>query len=394
MKCVRVVDFTQIIAGPMATNWLATMGAEVIKVESKTRPDVFRRDPTVDPRVAWFVSVNYGKKGIVCNLSEPEGRALVYRLIAQSDFVFENFTTDTVYKLRLDYASLRRVRPDIIVVSISGFGRTGPARNYRAFAHVASAYAGLNYGNRAPDGKPKEMGGVWGDAVTSKIALFAALAALQHRVRTGEGQHLDIAMAEAMTFLLPQAHMEYALNGRQLESYGNREYGIGPQGVYRCRGEDEWLALRVETNEQWEALCHLMGRLELAKDPRFAEAQPRWTHHGELDRLIEDWTQSQDAHQAAESLQQVGIPATRVDRVSDKLTDPHLLSRQAFCQVPTRDGKPITLMKPPVRANSRFIGDVSSAAPEIGEQTEYAFRELLGMDKPTFERLRERRAIS
>ena len=261
---VRVADFSWIIAGPTATRHLAMMGAEVIKVGSARRPDPSTRG-------APFQVYNQSKLYCSLNLATPQGIQLALRLVALSDIVVENYAVGVFERLGLGYDALKAARPDVLMVSSSGTGHTGSDKDYVAYGSLLQYYTGWNSISGYPGGEPIK-GGLWADPWVGMELAMIATAALNHRAETGQGQYIDYSMAEALSASIPEAILEFQMNGRTPQPMGNSDAHYSPHGVFRCRGEGRWVAIEVRHAGQWRALAELIGRPDLAADPGLSEA--------------------------------------------------------------------------------------------------------------------------
>ena len=282
---VRVLDFSWVWAGPYATMLLAMMGAEVIKIESEGRMDLMRRvvvwplfEPAPRPvpinQGMIFNSINMSKLGATINLERPEGIELVKRLVAVSDVVLENMRPGIMDRLGLGYDALCRVNPRLVMLSSSARGATGPESQYAGYATVHHAVGGASYITGYPDGPPSTtLGDV--DLMNATAAAYAVIAALYHREETGEGQYIDFSQCEGVSSTIGEVLLDYEMNGRSPGRMANADPFLAPHNVYRCWGVDRWLAIAVETDEEFRALAQVIGRPELADDPRFAQAPAR-----------------------------------------------------------------------------------------------------------------------
>ena len=382
LEGIRVVDFTWVWAGPYCTKQLADMGAEVIKIETATRPDEVRRGPPYKDGVpglnrnATFNFFNRNKLSYSINLKAPGGLELVKEIIATSDVVVENFTPRVLPSLGLDYASLKTVRPDIIMVSLTGFGGSGPYRDYVSYAEHASNFAGLTSLSGMPERPMGDMSAL-SDHTVGLMGAFALLSALHHRARTGEGQWIDLSQVEAMVSCLPQGVMEYSLNQRVPERKGNRDDIMAPHGVYRCQGEDQWVSIAVATDEEWEAMAKAMGHPEWSRDARFSEALQRWSNQDILDRLIEGWTEGYTHYEVMHTLQAVGVAAAATLTTAELLEDPHLKAREFFVETDHPEVGPHKLTGPAWKM-SETPGRITRSGPLLGQDNEYVFCQLLG----------------
>jgi len=387
---VRVVDLTHTAAGPHAAELLAFLGAEVIKVESHRHPDLFRR--VVDrpelglDRSPRFNEVNLNKASILLNIARPEGRDVLLRLVALSDVVIENFRPGVVERLGIAYDDLVKVKPDIIMVSISSNGRRGPESEHPGYASVFNALGGLGYLTGYPDGPPTEIR----DSVDLRVgtaAAFAAMAALLHRQRTGKGQYVDLSAREVVSTLIGEALVEFAATGRIPQRDGNHLGVYAPYDVYPCAGEDEWVAIAVTDDQEWAALCCAMGQEWLRDDPRFCDAVARARHREELDALVTEWTRRHTSTQAFRVLREHGVPASTVMGAHELLEDPALRERGVFRTVehPLLGRQVVTA--PPWRFRSGL--PQLRASPTFGQDTERVLRQVVGLTEEEFRFLSE-----
>ena len=272
---MRVLDVTAFWAGPSATQYLATLGADVIKVESVQRPDSMRFNVSVSPKTErwWeqgylFLSANLNKRGITLNLGDDRGRELFLQLVAQSDVVVENFTPRVMENFKLTYDAIREVRPDVVMVSMPGWGLDGPWRDRPGFATTMEQASGMAFVTGYNDGPPMAPGLC--DPLAGVHGAFAVLAALEERRKTGRGQHIEVPMIDLAVNVSAEQILEFEVYGELMTRTGNRCLQAAPQGVYSCAGADEWLALSVTTEEQWKALCEAIGAPSWADDPELA----------------------------------------------------------------------------------------------------------------------------
>lgn len=330
LRGVRIADFSWSLAGPYCAMLLALAGADVVKVESLRKRDLMRWLDTPDPRDAnkgrKFPHFNLAKRSLRLDLSRPEGVAVAKRLIRKADAVIENFRPGTMDRLGLGYAAVSLERPDLVMVSVSGLGQTGPERRYATYASVFGALGGLSYITGYPDGEPTEIRSSL-DLRAGASAAFATMAALLHRRRTGRGQHVDVSACDSVTCAIGEVVMDYVMNQRVCEHIGNGHEWMAPHGVYRCAGEDRWLSIAVGDDAEWAGLCATTGHAEWRDDPRFADAAARYAHRDELDRLIETWTRERDPLEATRLLQAHGVPAAPSATNRDLYEDGHLAER-------------------------------------------------------------------
>lgn len=377
---VRVLDLSRVWAGPYGTRYLADFGAEVIKVESGKFPE--RRPNTPD-----YAEINRNKRFVTLDFQTEEGQALLKRLVAISDVVVENFSPRVMAKYGFNYERLVEIRPDIIMVSMPGFGHRGPHRDFASYGGPLMAYTGMallwGYADSPLDAHSKLA---HPDYIAAGTLALSVLAALHHRARTGEGQFIETAQVEGTAAAMEVAFLDYFANGRVAESMGNRDPNAVPQGCYPCLGHDAWCVISCTTEAQWRALAQRLGGDALASAPRFATARERWQRHDELDGLIRAWTQQYTPHQVMHMLQQVGVPAGAVQTGEDLWHDMHLRRRDFI--VPIAHPEPGPLEHPGMTVRLHATpGQVQRPAGRLGEDNEAVFRGLLGLTATEFARL-------
>lgn len=386
LEGIRVIEITTAWAGPRCVRMMADMGAEVIKIENPARPDNARRDqPFAEGKMGinrsgCFEMFNRGKKDVALNLKSPEGVSAVKRLVKISDVVVINFAPRVMDSLGLGYEVLKEIKPDIIMASMSGYGATGPDRDRVAFGAVLEAYCGMDSLIGYPGDPPKQCGTVISDHISAVTANFTVLAALHHRNRTGEGQHLDISEVETLVACMPEAVMEYTMNKRVPQAYGNRDEVMVPHGTYRCQGEDKWVAIAVGGEEEWQNFCRVMGEPQLAKEAHFSDRYSRWRNQDELDKIISEWTSGQEHVEVMRKLQEAGIAAGPVYTQEELYSDPHIKAREILieCDHPEVGKRAL----PGVFAKlSETPGQIMSRAPLLGEHTDWLLNELLSSDE-------------
>lgn len=390
---IRVADFGQIVAMPFTAQILGWLGAEIILVETQQRlttrvwPPFAEAIPGVN-RSGGFNSINNGKLGCTLNLSDPKGMELAKRLISISDILAENYSTGTMERMGLGYDAVRRLRPDIIYLSLAAFGRTGPMKDLAGFHSVINLFSGLAAVTGHPGSHPRILGGIFPDGFSGCYCILAVLEALYHRAKAGEGQYIDVAMTEALATLLPEAIMDYTLNGREAERVGNQDKIKAPHNVYRCRGEQKWVSISVDGDAQWEALAVAIDQPELVDDHRFDNAVARRENQEALDSIIQSWTLDREPWQVTEALQAAGVAAAPVLDSAEVLSDPHLNERGFVTWV----DHPETGRRPMGTVSWTINGQRSSEyrpSPLLGEHNQYVFGELLNLPEDEVQRLIE-----
>jgi crotonobetainyl-CoA:carnitine CoA-transferase CaiB-like acyl-CoA transferase len=375
---VRVVSFPTGIVGPALGSLLAEHGAEVISVEAGRTI----RSPQRGQRfqIASDLESHRNKKRIAVNMKHPEGLALAKRLIAISDVVAENFSARVMASWGLDYPRMRDVREDIIMASLQAFGQTGPRRDYVSFGPILMAFSGMTYLWRDPaiERPGAACQTAFPDYVAPSYGGLAILAALHYRARTGKGQYIDISQAEAAASMLGPAYLEWLINGRDPQPQGNLSPFAAPHGCYRCKGDDRWCVISVETQEEWERFCEVTGHRESVASPSFVDLRSRVENHKELDALVESWTTQYTPHQVMLILQREGIAAGVVQTAEDLYRDPHLRQRGFARDVYYPQVGWITRVGPSVRLTETHVSR-EEFAHTAGEDNEAVFGELLGM---------------
>ena len=408
---VRILDLSQVFAGPYATKLLADMGAEVIRVECAARSGRGGALPKMKPggnfgayfpggdtgersynRFAYYNEVNRNKYAVTIDLSKPLGVATFKRLAAISDVVVENFSPRVMPNFGLDYAALRNINPKIIMVSISGYGQDGPYRDYVAYGEGIEAMSGMSKLTTYPGGAPLKAGVAYADAVAGLHAAFAVMAALRYRRAKGVGQRIDLSMREALTPLLGEAVMDYAINGRIPEPMDNRHAHMAPHGCYRAKGNDKWITIAIACDEEWKILCDVMGNPDWSKDERFADADGRLAHQDEIDKCLEQWTANYEHIELADMLQSHGIKAGAVLDAAELAADPHLAQRGFFKKIEHPEAGTHSIPGASWKM-SRTPGRIERPAPCFGEHNRYVLGELLGMSDAEIERL-EREGVT
>ena len=392
LEGVRVLDLGQVVSIPHCGRLLAWMGADVVHVESAARLTTRNNPPFAYDRPgpntsAMYNALGANKRSCTLNLTTPQGAELFKELVRVSDVVLENFAGRTMPGFGLGYEALRQVNPGLIMVSLSAFGRTGPMKEYVGMHSAANLFSGVaevtGYG---PDDRPRILGTVLPDPLSGTAASLAILEALYYRQRTGRGQHIDLSMSEAFANLIPEAVVDYSRNGRPMAPLGNRDPYKAPQGVYRCRGGDHWVAISVDTEEEWQALCALMGQPGLAHDPRFADPGSRWRHQDELDAIITRWTRGHTHYNAMRLLQEAGVPAGAALDAKNLLNDPHLVARKRVVRTDHPEAGRHRMLGMPFNVGE-LPRPTYHPAPRLGEHTDDLLRELLGLSDGEIARL-------
>jgi benzylsuccinate CoA-transferase BbsF subunit len=384
MQGVRVVDFSWYVTGPITTKHLADLGAEVIIVESRRRPG-WRRGP---PLSGTNDQICTSKLSITVNTRDPRGLELAKQLIARSDVMVENYAGGTINRMGLGYEAVSKIKPDIIMLSTSMLGQTGPYSAHQGSGHKLTGLAGFNHILGWPD-RPPGWIGAYTDFIAPRYAIVAIMAALEYRRRTGKGQYLDVSQLEASLQFMSPLLLDYDVNRRVADRMGNRAPYAAPHNAYRCRGEDRWCAISVRTDRDWRNLCLVMGSPALADEPRFSTLTARKEHEQEMDRLINEWTRDRPAEEVMISLQAAGVAAGVLQTGEDLLDyDPQLAHRGTFTSLEYPG-----IGKYRAQSGAHFLMSGykvnMSAAPTMGQHNEYVFKGILGMSSPQYEQLVE-----
>ena len=394
---------SRVFAMPYCGAYLADLGAEVIKVESshvrfmETTRVSNAPFPDNDPGKLWwerngtFQTLNRGKRSLTLDFRSEEALAILKRLVAVSDVVLENFTPRVMRRFGLDYPNLKAVKPDLIMVSNTGFGHSGPWSSFGAMAssleptHGTGAFMGYlepdGAGLLGPGSVPNKVGNSYTDFLATWTALFEVMACLLHRRRTGAGNWIDLAMYQVGVSFVGAGLLDFAFNGRRARRPGNRHPGMAPHGCYPCRGADEWITLAVRDDTEWQSLCRVLGQPSLASDPRFADLLARIENHDELDAVISAWTAHRGQYEATEKLQGAGIPAGPVLNARSMMSDPQLRARgffEAVAHPPETGIGPREYMGRGWKL-SRADPRVRMPAPMLGEANDYTLRQVLGL---------------
>ena len=383
---VKILDLMWVMAGPAGTRILADHGATIVRVDSQRRIDTartlqpfFKRKPGPD-NSALFQNLNAGKYGISIDLTKEAGREVVRDLVRWADVVTESFSPRAMKGWGLDYAALRKIKPDIIMISSCLMGQTGPWARFAGFGNLAAAISGFFNLVGWPDRPPAGPFSAYTDYVSPRFTAIAILAALEHRRHTGQGQYIDQSQAEASLHFLTPALLDYTANGRVQGGVGNRDLNIAPHGIYPASGEDCWVALVVQTDQQWRTLCAVMKAEHFADDNRFATTEARLQHQDELDDIVAAWTKTQDRFVIEDTLQARGVSAGAVRSVHEQAADPQLLHRNHFVPLEHNTLGTVTVEGPRFRL-SRTPAEVNRAAPTWGRDNQYVLEEILGYNE-------------
>ena len=395
LEGLRILDMTQIAAGPYATLLLGFMGAEIIKVESCSRmdinrglarptPETYRMYPQGIPgerpwnRSAHHIHRNGNKRSVTLDLASPQGKELFLKLVAICDALIENYRASVLDRLGLGYAQLSAANPQLVYVKISSQGATGPETDYGSLGSTLEQTAGLASITGYVDGRPLMTNETYPDPVVGILAIGALMAALRRRRQTGTGTFIDLSQREVAVTLLGEAVVDHSRSGRVATPLGNRHPFMAPHGVYPCQGDDLWVAIAVGSDAEWRGLCQAIGQPALADDARFTTVSGRWQHQPALDDILSAWTRGRDHYEAMHILQGHGVPAGAVITPAEILVEPQLEARGFWDAVDHPEVGPYRQVSTPWKL-SRSPRRATSPAPGLGEHNGYVLGELLGL---------------
>lgn len=393
LKGIRVANFGWVWAGPVTGQTLAFLGAEVYKIESKARVDLTRTlppfgggipgpDRSLSNHACWA-----GNGSVTLNLKKPEAQQLARQLVAKCDVVVENFGPGVMEQLGCGYQALKEVKPDIVMFSMPAAGLYGPLKGVRTYGLSLTSLTGLDSLTGYSGGPPVPVENAYSDPYNGILGAFPIIAALRHRDRTGEGQHIDYSQQEAIMHMVGAAFMEYAMNGRNAAPKGNRHPlgAAAPHGVFPCAGDDRWISIAVLTDAEWQALKDAMGAPAWATAESYATAGGRVADVDAIHRQLAAWTVQHDDRALAARLQASGVAAAPVLNVADLLGDPHYKARGTYIEVTHPLGFPETIYGAYVKT-SRTEAAVTPG-PVMGRDNDRVFKDLLGMPGDRYDEL-------
>lgn len=389
---VRIADFTIHAAGPYCTHLLSQLGAECIKIESRTRPDAFRKPHAVYGRMqaATFDQVSANKLSVRLNLKQPEAVSIAKRLVALSDIAAESFRPGVMKRLGLGFEELREAKSDIVFLSLSASGQSGPDSHFAGYAPLFGAWGGLGWMSGYTDGPPVEMRHVM-DHSAGLHAAVATMAALHQRRRTGMAQHVDLAAREVASAMIGDA-LVLASVGQTPVRPGNANLAMSPHGIYATEQPDRWLTLAVRNDTEWAALLRVLG--QVSPDTRFDTADGRVRHAAQVDELIAGCLAACNADETASRLQKAGVCAHVSWSLQDIADDAHLRERHALVEVSAPDIPSRLAVGAPGRfAVTNDVG-IRRLTPALGQDEDYVFGELLGLDSAQRADLEAREVIA
>ena len=402
---LRALELAEVWAGPYCGSLLGDLGAEVIKVESIQRtyrgliapPEGAGGYPEGEPgqrpwnRFAVFNGVNRNKMGLTLDLTSSAGADVFKELLVVSDVVFTNYAYGVMDSFGLGYDELRHIKPDVVMLSMPGYGNTGPYKGYRSMGMGIDAISGHSSLRGYPDQDPSSLSiSHHSDAVAAVTGVFAICAALFYRARTGKGQFIDMSQSETFLPHLGEVFLEFGMTGRIRERRGNWHPSMAPHGCYPCAGEDKWVAIAARDHEDFRALCQVKGLAHLAGDTRFATLEGRLGDRETLDGLIAEWTSQLDRYEVTRILQGRGVPAGPVlDCCTDAYDDPHLQERGYF-QVVDHPQAGTHLLSGPIWRSHCVSRPVQTPAPCLGGHNSHVLGEVLGLPPDVLKELEGR----
>jgi len=391
---LHVLDFTWVWGGPFCTLQLAQLGADVIRIESAKRPCLFRALPPYADnvpglnRAGLFNQVNQGKRSVALDLTNPAAIEVARRMVRWADVVVENFIPGVIARMGLGYDALRALKPDLIMLSISGYGQTGPYRQYASYGGIIGAHSGFYAYNGHAGDEPRDLGATYADPAGGIVAAAAIVQALVNRALTGQGQYIDMSMLEALETLAAEGILELTMNGREPQRLGNRDPFVAPHNCYKASGDAEmWVSIVAGSENEWRALCAAIGQPSLSVDPRFATAALRKRNEDELDRIITQWTRERDRWEATRILQRAGVAAFPTLGNQDLAEDHHLIERGFIVE---HDHPEVGRRKHSgiCWSMSGTRGRVLARAPLLGEHTGEVLQSVFGYRADEIERLK------
>lgn len=389
LEGIRVIELGHMIAGPYSGQVFADFGADVIKVEPPEKGDPMRVWGRGKYPLWWTICAR-NKRCITVNLRDEAGQDIIKKLVEQADVVVENFRPGTLEKWGLGYEDLKKINKKIILVRVSGYGQTGPYAQRAGYAAIGEAMGGMRYLSGFPDRRPSRTGLSLGDTITALYATIGALAALQNRQRTGEGQVVDCALYESVLATMEATVPEYTVSGYIRERSGSVLPNVAPSNIYQCKDGDILIAANQDT--VFTRLSAAMGRPELADDERYSNHTARGANQVELDELIDQWTSQFTQDEVDALMEKHGVPCGKVYRAPEMLDDPHFQEREAIIDVPHEEWGELKMQNvfPKLSATP---GRVKWAGPKLGEHNAEIYRGLLDLSSEEIDRLKEQKII-
>ena len=391
LQGIRILDLSRVWSGPFSTRYLGDLGADVIKVETNKHLDTGRIVTNSTPQ---FLEINRNKKSITLDFAGPEGVKLIKELVQISDVVVENFASGVLDRRGLGYEALKKEKPDLVMISMPGYGREGPKADHVGYGQSLMSYAGLSNLWGFPDSPVEKRSNVhFPDFVSAGATATAILAALEYRNQYRFGQHVEIAQVEAMTGSMGVALLDYFVNGESWDPVGNRNFERAPNGCYPCRGEDQWCVISCPNDNEWDALVKVMGDPVWAQGSKFDSQQNRFTNHDELDNKIGEWTVNFVSYDLMNMLQEHLIPAGVVQTGEQLRNDPHLRERDFIVSVDHSEWGAVEHPGIAIKF-SDTPGQITRGVPKLGEHNNEIYTKLLGIPEGAVNQLVEKEVIA
>jgi formyl-CoA transferase len=403
LSYLRILDLTRVLAGPWCAQTLADFGADVIKIERPDAGDDTRHwgppylrdaDGNDTREAAYYLAANRNKRSVTVDIATPEGQRIVRELAAHVDVVLENYKVGQLKKYGLDYASLREIKPDLIYCSVTGFGQTGPYAHRAGYDFIIQGMGGFMSitGERdgQPGGGPQKAGVAIADLMTGMYSTVAVLAALSHRERTGEGQHIDMALLDVQVAMLANMNTNFLASGKPPVRWGNAHPNIVPYQTFQAC--DGWIIVAVGNDGQYRKFVEAGGRPELAHDPRFATNPERVRNRDTLVPILAGMVAMKSKREWLAALEAAGVPCGPINDLQEVFNDPQVVARGLRVDLPHPSGGTAKLVANPVKM-SATPPQARTAPPTLGQHTDGVLRELLGYDEATIAALRNKQVI-
>jgi len=381
---LKVADFSWVAVGPVIARELAFHGATVIRVECHRWLDTIRCVPPFKDNIggvdrsAFYAAYNTNKYGISLDLNMTKGQEIARKLVRWADVVTDSMSPGAMAKWGLDYESCKKIKPDIIYYSTCQMGQKGPYSGLRGYGYIGVTFAGFTHLTGWPDRDPLPVFNNYSNFISPYYLVTALIAALLYKRKTGKGMYLDQSQVEVGINFLAPALLDYMANGRIACRMGNRDPYMAPHGVFPCRGDDRWIAIAVDNEEEWQALCNVMGNPDWSKEPKFSTMPARKENEDDLERLIGEWTQAHTAEQIMQMLQEAKVPAGVVNTAEDLFNDPQLKYREHFRFLEHNVIGRHAYHSPAYRLSKTPCG-IRKPSPCLGEDNEYVYKEVLGL---------------
>lgn len=386
---LKVLDFSRVMAAPIATEYLAAHGATVIRIESSKSPDPLRismpyflREPGIN-RSGYFNAFNANKLSLGIDLDHPKSKNLIHRLVKWCDIGVENFVPGTLQRKKLGYLELSEIKPDLILLSSSSQGNTGPLAHVSGYGYSLNALCGFTNLTGWDDRNPCNPFGAFTDYIAPYVSSIALIAALEYRRQTGKGQHIDVSQYECGVDLLAPIFLDYFINNHEPIRSGNCNNYCVPHGAYQCKGDDKWCVISIESEKDWFNICQILSKGNLINDERFNTFEKRKKHEDTLDRIVGDWTSTKTAEEIISALQEAGIASGKCLNPEEIFNDPQLRHRGHFVKLDCPDIGSQSYEMPAFRL-SLTPAKLNIAAPRLGQHSEYICREILEIPEDEF----------